>query len=88
MGYGRDLTVRGLIQVKGEMFIDGLICGDAHSTRFAAEREASIDAPLVAGDVLISGISGSMQDTGLGQQSGLRERCARQGGRAAQVTLR
>lgn len=57
---GPELTVRGRIQAKGEVLIDGHVHGDVHATRIVVGREASIEGSLVAGDVLISG---SMQGT-------------------------
>jgi serine/threonine protein phosphatase 1 len=52
---GPDLTVNGLIEAKGDVLIDGHVCGDVCAGRIVVGKGASIEGSLVARDVVISG---------------------------------
>ena len=59
---GPDLTVNGLIEARGELRIDGHVCGDVSANRIVVGQGANIEGSLVARDVVISGtIRGSVR---------------------------
>lgn len=59
---GPDLTVNGLIEARGDVRIDGHVCGDVCANRIVVGQGASIDGSVVAREVVISGtIRGSVR---------------------------
>lgn len=59
---GPDLTVTGQIEARGNVHIDGRVCGDVSAGRIVVGEGASIEGSLVARDVVISGsLSGTVR---------------------------
>ena len=52
---GPDLTVNGLIEARGDLRIDGHVCGDIFANRIVVGQGASIEGSIVARDVMIGG---------------------------------
>jgi serine/threonine protein phosphatase 1 len=56
-----DVTVNGLIEAKGDVRIDGQVCGNINANRIVVGQGANVDGSLVAKDIVIGGnIRGSV----------------------------
>jgi serine/threonine protein phosphatase 1 len=63
---GPDLTVNGLIEARGDVRIDGHVCGDVCANRIVVGQGASIEGSLIAREVVIGGtIRGSVRGDSL-----------------------
>jgi len=59
---GRELLIKGNLESKGEVQIDGAIQGDVHAARIVVGPEARITGNLLADDIVVRGaVSGSIR---------------------------
>jgi len=59
---GSDLSIRGNLESKGEVQIDGAIDGDVNAQRIVVGQEARIKGNLMADDVVVRGaVAGSIR---------------------------
>lgn len=63
---GPDLTVNGLIEARGDVRIEGHVCGDVSANRIVVGQGASVEGSIVAREVVVSGaIKGSVRGDSL-----------------------
>lgn len=63
---GPDLTVNGLIEARGDVRIEGHVCGDVSANRIVVGQGASVEGSIVAREVVVSGaIRGSVRGDSL-----------------------
>jgi cytoskeletal protein CcmA (bactofilin family) len=59
---GRELSIKGNLESKGEVQIDGAIEGDVHAMRIIVGQQARITGNLVADDIVVLGaVAGSIR---------------------------
>lgn len=63
---GPDLVIRGRVEAKGALQIQGQVFGDVHAARIVVGRDATIEGTLVAADVQIDGrVEGTVRGNSL-----------------------
>jgi cytoskeletal protein CcmA (bactofilin family) len=59
---GRGLSIRGNLESRGEVQIDGAVEGDVHAARIVVGQEAQITGNLLADDIVVRGaVAGSIR---------------------------
>jgi cytoskeletal protein CcmA (bactofilin family) len=52
---GRALTVKGVLDTDGELYVHGIVCGRINAHRLILGSQGSVEGDVVATDVLIEG---------------------------------
>lgn len=70
---GRGVCVKGRIQARHEVYIDGYVCGDVHAPRIVVRSQATVEGTLIAGDIAIGGsVQGTIRCNTLTLEAGAR----------------